>query len=179
MTEHVDSSLALLKDDVTNQRFVPTIGGLHFDKGHFVEDRAKAVYLNAHRPADFIILVGSKSPNLSFHAAGKTINDAFVSTSPSQVRLFEVSRTFSIFTETIIRFKYGFCAAFEKSWLLFITHPSSAASLSAEGAQFNSLGQRPRSRAPINFFPALKARNNTVHQNPSAISFRPYRANES
>ncbi len=140
MTEHVDSSLALLKDDVTNQRFVPTIGGLHFDKGHFVEDRAKAVYLNAHRP---------------------------------------VSRTFSIFTETIIRFKYGFCAAFEKSWLLFITHPSSAASLSAEGAQFNSLGQRPRSRAPINFFPALKARNNTVHQNPSAISFRPYRANES
>ncbi len=53
MTEHVDSSLALLKDDVTNQRFVPTIGGLHFDKGHFVEDRAKAVYLNAHRPADF------------------------------------------------------------------------------------------------------------------------------
>src|SRR6266446_7127784 len=91
-----------------------------------------------------IILVGSKSPNLSFHAKGKTINAAFVSTSPSQVRLFEVSRTFSIFTETIIRFKYGFCTAFEKSWLLFITHPSSAASLSAEGAQCNSLGQRPR-----------------------------------
>lgn len=42
MTEHVDGSLALLQDDVTDQRLVLTIGGLHFDKGDFVEDWTKA-----------------------------------------------------------------------------------------------------------------------------------------
>ncbi|MDX6529755.1 MAG: hypothetical protein QOH41_2045 [Blastocatellia bacterium] len=53
MTEDVDGGLALLQDDVTDQRFVFTIGGFHFDKGDFVEDGTKAFYLNAHRPAYF------------------------------------------------------------------------------------------------------------------------------
>lgn len=35
MTEHVDGSLALLQDDVTDQRLVLTIGRFHFDKGDF------------------------------------------------------------------------------------------------------------------------------------------------
>jgi len=69
MTEHVDTSLALLKDDVTNQRFVPTIGALHFDKGHFVEDRAKAFYLNAHWPIYFAFEFSLRS-GLQFNNSG-------------------------------------------------------------------------------------------------------------
>src|ERR1700686_1418743 len=53
MAEHIDGSLALLQDDVTDQRFVLTIGGFHFDKGDCVEDGTKAFYLNAHRPTYF------------------------------------------------------------------------------------------------------------------------------
>ena len=59
MTEHIDGSLALLQDDVTDQRLVFTIGGFHFDKGNFVEDGTKAFDLNAHgatyfRPDNFL-----------------------------------------------------------------------------------------------------------------------------
>jgi len=50
MTEHVDGSLTLLQDDVTDQGLVITISGFHVDKGDFVEDGTKAFYLNAHRP---------------------------------------------------------------------------------------------------------------------------------
>jgi hypothetical protein len=53
MTEHVDGGLALLQDDVTDQRFVLIIGRFHFDKGDFVEDGTKAFCLNADRPAYF------------------------------------------------------------------------------------------------------------------------------
>ncbi len=55
------------------------------------------------------------SPNVSFHAAGNIINDTSVSTKASQLRLFETSRTFSIFTETMICFRYGFFTPREKS----------------------------------------------------------------
>ncbi len=62
-----------------------------------------------------MILVESKSPNSSFHAAGKIMGEVLVSTTASQTKVFETSRTFSSFTETIIGFRYGFFTAVEKS----------------------------------------------------------------
>ena len=45
--------LALLKDDVTDQRLVFTIGRFRVYECHFVEDWAEAFYLNAHWTAYF------------------------------------------------------------------------------------------------------------------------------
>src|SRR5260221_14756466 len=53
MTEHVDGSLALLQDDVTDQRLVLPISGFHFDKSDFIEDGTKPFYLNARRATYF------------------------------------------------------------------------------------------------------------------------------
>ena len=51
--EHVNSGLALLEHDKTEQRLVDAILRVHFHEEHFIEDRTKPFDLDAHRATDF------------------------------------------------------------------------------------------------------------------------------
>ena len=114
MAEHVNTRLALLQHDVTNEGFKVAISGFHVNKYDFVKDRTKAFNLYANRSADlsqhsFRVAVSNSisadepsSPKQSFQALGKTINDAPVSTRASQRNALEASAAFSIVTDVTI-----------------------------------------------------------------------------
>ena len=116
MSEHVDRSLGLLQDDISQERLVLAfVRRSHVHEDHFVRDGTETVDPDLYRPAGFSsqnVLIGQlkldrfgafEFSSLSFHAMGRISAPAPVSTSiPHRMNLSSSNRLVT-FVCTMIR----------------------------------------------------------------------------